>query len=394
MGPGFLFALLLAGAASDPEQLRPTAVLRPPDGPTIVVVEARGSSAAAIRVTVPFIESDSDAGAGHLIQLLAMRRTRRLQQRVGAAVDASRTSRGLVYQVSGAVADFDHLAGVVRELLAPPESSGFVAARTRLEQLNREERETPRGVLRLQLRSRMASSAPSPIGTPASLESMTHARLVELWDASHRRRQLSLVVVGDLPPEVALSSFADLGMAGWAPQNSPSPGPGPGRSTPPRPERIRAWYGEAYPAGDARDPRSAMLMNIASEHLAGVESEFEFHLERWELEGRSWLVLTGAAFSRSARAMRARIRGYRGDVQATLNPTVVRYAKAAVRSALLLQARSPGGLAEVIGQHMDATGDANAASDYLEELEYVDLEAMAAFMDETASAAVTAELGG
>ena len=81
-------------------------------------------------------------------------------------------------------------------------------------------------------------------------------------------------------------------------------------------------------------------------------------------------------------------------MQATLNPTVVRLAKAAVRSALLLQARSPGGLAEVIGQHMDATGDANAASDYLEELENVDLEAMTAFMDETAATAVTAELGG
>ena len=393
MTAAFLVGVAFLGAGSESQLLRPDTVLRPPGGPTIAFVEAPGSPVAAIRVTVPFVESHSDAGAGYLIQLLAAGRARRLQEVLGVEVLASRTYRGLVYQVNGTVADFDNLASVLRELLARPEPSGFVAARRQVEEMNREERETPRGALRLRLRSRMAPSAPSITGTLASLETLTPARLVELWNASHRRRELTLVVVGALPPEAVLSALAELGEAGPAPAISPLSNSAARGSAVPRPERIRVWYGEAYPAGDARDPRSALLMRIADEYLPEIESEFELHLERWELADGSWLVLTGAAFSRNARAMRARIRGYRRDVRASLDPIIVRNARAALRSALLVQARSPGGLAEVIGRYMDATGDAGAAADYLDQLEAIDFEAMAAFLDEIAAArAFTAEV--
>lgn len=391
----FLVVLALAAGVLDPEFLRPDSVLRPPDGPTIAFVEASGSFAAAIRITVPFVESRSDAGAGYLIQLLAMRRTRRLQEAVGAGVRASRTAQGLVYHVSGAVGDFDHLAGVARELLARPESSGFVAARARLEEMTRAERETPRGALRLQLRSSMSSPIPSPAGTPASLDALTHARLVDLWEASHRRGELSLVVVGAIPPEALLSAFADLGEAGPAPEISPAPARASTRPGALRPERIRVWYGEAFPAGDPRDPRSALLMHVASEYLTGLEGEFELHLERWEFAARSWLVMTGAAFSRNAPAMRARIRDYRAEVEASLGPGLVRRARAALQSTLLGEARSPEGLADVIGRHLDATGDPDAASRYLEQLESVDYEAMADFIDEiSAGEAITAQVAG
>ena len=393
MTAAFLIGAALLGAGSESELLRPDTVLRPPDGPTIAFVEAPGSPAAAIRVTVPFVESHSDAGAGYLIQLLAVGRARRLQEMLGAEVMADRTSRALVYQVNGAVTDFDHLAAVVRELLARPEPSGFLAARARLEEMTREERETPRGTLRLRLRSRMAPAVPSVTGTLSSLETLTPARLVELWNASHRRGELALVVVAELPPEAALSAFAEVGEAGTAPEISPLSSAAARDGAVPGPERIRVWYGEAYPAGDVRDPRSALLMRIANEYLQEIETEFEPHLERWELADRSWLVLTGAAFSRNARAMRARIRGYRRDVRASLDPISLRNAKAALRSALLVQARSPGGLAEVIGRHMDATGDAGAAADYLVRLEAIDFGAMAAFLDEIAAAqAFTAEV--
>ena len=393
MTTAFLVGVTLLGAGSDPALLRPDTILRPPDGPTIAFVEAPGSPAAAVRVMVPFVESHSDAGAGYLMQLLAVGRARRLREMLGVDVLASRTSRGLVFQVNGAAAAFDQLAGVVRELLARPEPSGFVAARTRLEDMNREERETPRGAVRLRLRSRMAPSAPPVTGTPASLETLTPARLVELWNASHRRGNLTLVVVGALPPEAALSALAELGEPGTAPEINRLSSAAAGSSATPRPERLRVWYGEAYPAGDARDPRSALLMRIANEHLPEIESEFEPHLERWELADASWLVLTGAAFPRGARTMRARIRGYRDDVRASLDPTIVLKAKAALRSALLVRARSPGGLAEVIGRHMDVTGDADAAADYMARLEEIDFEAMAAFLDEIAAAeAVAAEV--
>ena len=126
-----------------------------------------------------------------------------------------------------------------------------------------------------------------------------------------------------------------------------------------------------------------------------VDSGFEPHLERWEFARGSWLVLTAAAFSRSSRAMRARVRGFRAGVEASVSSTSVRHARAAVRSALASEARSPGGLAEVIGRHMDATGDAGAATRYLEELEGLDYEAMAGFLDAILAAeAVTAQVAG
>ena len=391
-------ATLLAGVAllsaiSDPQSLLPDTVLSPPDGPTVAFVEATGSPAAAIRITVPFVESDSDAGAGYLIQLLALERVRRVREMLGIEVLAHRTSFGLVYRLNGSVADFDQLAGIARELVARPASPGFVAARTRLERMNREERETARGALRLRLRSRMASPMPSVTGTLESLAALNPARLVERWRSSHRRSNLSVVVVADLPLEAAFSALAELGEAGPAPETGMLPEPATRRSAAPRPERIRIWYGEAYPSGDARDPRSALLARIANDRLREFGGEFEPHLERWELGERSWLVLTAAAFSRNATTMRARIRGYIGDLRAALSPTVVRHARSSLRSELLLETRSPGGLAEVIGRHLDATGDADAARDYLRRLEEIDFEDMAAFLDEIAAAdALTAEV--
>lgn len=393
MTAALLAGVALVSAISDPGSLRPDTVLRPPDGPTIAFVEATGSPAAAIRVTVPFIESGSDAGAGYLIQLLALERVRRLRETLGIEVLAQRTSLGLVYRLNGAVADFDQLAGVARELLARPESPGFIAARTRLERMNRQERETARGALRLRLRSRMGSPIPSVTGTLESLAALHPARLVERWRASHRRGDLSVVVVADLPLEAAFSALAELGEAGPAPETGRLPEAATRRFPAIRPERIRVWYGEAYPSGNARDPRSALLGRIANDRLRELGGEFEPQLERWELGERSWLVLTAAAFSRNATTMRARVRDYVGDLRAALSPTVVRHARSSLRSELLLETRSPAGLAEVIGRHLDATGDADAAADYLLRLEEVDFEAMTAFLDEIAAAeAIAAEI--
>ena len=393
MTAALLAGVALLSAISDPESLRPDTVLRPPDGPTIAFVEAGGSPAASIRITVPFVESASDAGAGYLIQLLALERVRRVGETRGFEVLAHRTSLGLVYLLNGAVADFDQLASVARELVARPESPGFVAARTRLENMNREERETARGALRLRLRSRMASPIPSVTGTLESLAALNPARLVELWRPSHRRGNLSVVVVADLALEAAFSALAELGEAGPAVGTGGRPVAAAGRSAAPRPERIRAWYGEAYPSGNARDPRSALLARIATDHLREFGDEFEPHLERWELGERSWLVLTAAAFSGGAATMRARIRSYLGDLRAVLSPTIVRNARASLRSELLTRTRSPGGLAGVIGQHLDATGEADAAPDYLRRLDEIDFEAMTAFLDEVAATeAITAEV--
>ena len=392
MTAAFLAGVALLSGISDPESLRPDTVLRPPDGPAIAFVEATGSPAAAIRITVPFAESGSDAGAGYLIQLMALERVRRLRETLGIEVLAHRTSLGLVYRLNGAVVDFDQLAGVARELMARPASPGFVAARTRLERTNREERETARGALRLRLRSRMASPIPSVTGTLESLAALHPARLVELWRASHRRGNLSVVVVADLPLEAAFSALAELGEAGPAPESRLQE-VATRRFPAIRPERIRVWYGEAYPSGNARDPRSALLARIANDRLRELGGEFEPHLERWELGERSWLVLTAAAFSRTATTMRARVRDYIGDLRAALSSTGVGNARSALRSELILEARSPGGLAEVIGRHLDATGDADAAADYLRCLEEVDFEAMTAFLDEiAASEAITAEV--
>ena len=105
-------------------------------------------------------------------------------------------------------------------------------------------------------------------------------------------------------------------------------------------------------------------------------------------------MLTAAAFSRDAGTMRARVRSYLGDLRAALDPAMVRTARAALRSELLVQTRTPDGLAEVIGRHLDATGDADAAPDYLRQLQEIDFEAMIAFLEEVAGTeAITAEAG-
>ena len=386
-----VLAAALAIGRADPELLRPDSVLRPPGGPTIALVHAPGSDGVSIRVSIPFLERHADAGAGNLLQLLTMRRIRPLREQIGAEVEAARTPWGLTYLVSGSAADFAYLSWIVRQIVSRPGTSGWGPARARVRSAADRERETPRRVLGLELRSLVDPSNPPLAGTPSSLDALNHARLVALWAGSHYRSNLSFVVVGAVPAEAVLANLLEVGAAGPTPR--PRPGPGAIADTPPRPERIRTWYGEAYQSGRSDDPRAAVAALLMGGRLEDVGDAYEAWVERWELGSGSALVVSGAAYRRGATAMHARIRGLRAEVAERLTDGDVRRAVASVRAELVVGARSLPGLANVIGWHMDASGDANAASDYLTRLSRVDRAAMEAFFRDLASAeALVAEL--
>ncbi len=389
---GLALAALLAIGTADPELLRPDSVLRPAGGPTIALVHAQGSDGVSIRLSIPFVEGHADAGAGNLLQLLTMQRIRPLREQIGAQVEATRTPWGLAYSVSGSSADFAHLAWIVRRILARPGTSGWGPARARVRAAIERERETPRHALSLELRSLVAPSLPPLAGTPSSLDVLNHARLVELWAASHHRSNLSFVVVGAVPVEAVLANLLEVGMVGPAPMPPRSPRGGV-ENDPPRPEQIRTWYGEAYQSSRGDDPRAAVAALLMGGRLEGVGNAYEAWVERWELGPGSTLVVAGAAYRRGAPAMRTRIQGLRVEIGETLTEVEVRSAAAAVRVELVVRARSLLGLANLIGWHMDASGDPEGASDYLARLAQIDRAAMEAFFRDLAtSQALIAEL--
>jgi len=75
-----LAALLLATAAlpcgggAQVSPFSPDTLLQPPGGPRIVILGTPGEGVAALRLAVPLHEGPAEAGAGHILRELALRR--------------------------------------------------------------------------------------------------------------------------------------------------------------------------------------------------------------------------------------------------------------------------------------------------------------------------------
>jgi hypothetical protein len=187
-----------------------------------------------------------------------------------------------------------------------------------------------------------------------------------------------VVVAGDVPDELVLSAFQDLGAPSGA-RTSARAVPAP-RSDPQRTQVLRHWYGEAYATADPLDPHPPVVALLLSERLRGAESGFEAQVQLWELSGQQVIAVVGAAYPAGRERMRSRIRAGLTDTRQSLSAEVVRSAVARVRQDLLLDARTPGGLVTVVGRHMDASGSPDAARRYLDELSLVTLDSAQRFL--------------
>ena len=356
------------GVHGDPEAFQADLVLRPTAGPETHLFLRPGQHVVALRLSVPLGESEEEAGAGQILRSLADDRMRSMARRIGARSRVARTPEALVYEVSGPASELDFLVRILNEGLRPPEPDRFnQVRRDQLAEVLRRQ-ETPQGVLALRIREAAGGSRVPLLGSTPALERM-HAGVVQaVWARSHARDRARLVLVGGVVAEVALAAVADLRL----PSSAPSPVTPPAGSLPqPRlnPEVIRHWVAEAWPLDRPRDARGLVMVGLLGDRLqSGGGGDYELGAEVWEIAGRWTLVVSGAAYPRTQQAMRNRLAGLLAEVDGALSDESVRTHAARVRGDILLQAATPWGLAETVGQALDAGLESRSIQMVLDDL--------------------------
>lgn len=370
------------------DPLLPDTILTPPERPRIVVLRAPGSPVITLRLFVPVSEAPSEAGAARLLQVLGTNRARGVAGTTGAQVEGARTPWGIVYSVRGAVDDLDYLAYLLRIAVAEPvlDRVDVQRGRNRLLDEARVAEETPAGRIAESLRSQAAPEVTPLGGTTASLAGLSRATLREVWSRTHRAPDLTLLAVGDLPHELLLTSVQGMG-APPGPTPEPPSAPAP-TVRPNRVQVLRSWYGQAHVIADARDPRADVAALLVAQRFREEPGPFEARVELWDLDGRKALAAVGAAYSRSASAMRTRVSGIVGETAEAVEDEEIREAVARVRAEALFAARTPHGRASLVGRFLDATGDPGAARRYVDGLEALTPEAVRSFLREIADGRV------
>lgn len=373
---------LAAQTAAGNRALRAGSVLNPPGGPRVIRLSAPGSRLTTLRLSIPVEEGPAEAGTAQVLTLLGLERARVAAAPIGARVEGSRTPWGIAYTVSGPTEDFDHLAYVLREAVAPPrlDQIVFERARSRVRVEAQRERETASGRLAAALRAAAVPEALPLMGTPASLAMISTATLRNLWGRTHRRDRMSLVVVGPEPVELVLASLRDIGSGEETPIVVPTVTP-PAEADPGA-EVLRAWHGAAWLAGDARDPHGAVVASMIARRLRATEPAFESGVELWDVGSIRVLAVTGAAYAAAAPAMRRRVEGMVAEAAGDVGREAVARAVASLRFNLLSGARTPWGLAALVGRYHDATGDPYAAYEHLVALDQVTPGTMDRYLQE------------
>jgi predicted Zn-dependent peptidase len=363
---------------ADPGRFEADLVVRPAGGSETHIFLQPGHGVVSLRVFVPLAESPEEAGAAQLIRALSEDRMQAMARRIGARVQAWRTPDGLAYQVSGPTSEIDFLVWILNEGLRTPEPPRFnEVRRDQLAEVLRRQ-ETPQGALALRIRERAGGSGVPLLGSAVSLERM-HAGVVSaVWARSHSRERTRIVVVGDVTPEVALSALVGLELPDRAaePHTPPAVESGQPRLSP---EIIRHWVAQAWPLDRPRDPRGLVAVGILGDRIRAGGGDYELGAELWEIGGRWTLVVSGAAYPRTQQAMRNRLGGLLAEGTQAVSDAAVRQHAARVRGDLLLQASTPWGFAELVGQALESGQRAEGLAQVLSDLESMGAAEMAAF---------------
>jgi len=381
---------LLQGLGTEPRTFFPDETVSPPGGPEVAIFRSVPSEVVSFRLSVPLEESPDEAGAGHLLRIQAQDRMQTLAARIGARAEVHRTPQAIVYEVSGASADLDFLAWILREGVGPPTAVAFEGARRSLRVEQDRRLETPQGVLFQRVRSNLLpSSAPLP-GSQGSLDRMDPQRLEAIWARSHRREQMRVVVAARLPTELILTALTAVGLPADAPLPATFPGPDTGSSRP-DPQVIRAWAVDAYPLAPGTEAVTLVAARWMGELLESEEGDFESGVEIWDLGGVRVLVLAGAAYPRNRQAMERRIRAVPVDAAARITDSDTRRLADALRTEILLVGRTPWGLTDLVGQAWDSGRGPGGAEVILDELAALPHAEVLAFLQTLAGASPVRE---
>lgn len=383
---------ILLAVALLPQSPLATRTIRPEAGPE-VRVHRQESPLVALRLSVA-VPVDLPEGAIELLQELARPATRAEAHRFGARLTFRHEDGRAVVAVVGPTSAFDAMVAMLRRATGPPDLAvaSLRRARPRAEDRVLARLEQPGPRTRRFLRYELYGGREPRGAAAAGLEPEAIRRLQARL---YRPDRIRVVMVGAVPDVVIQSAFAR-----WPTGLDPTPDvPIPADSTGPaaQPQAHREWGGIAFPAeGGATLAVAAELVEqrVARSALRyGAAEAWYGPSPALALIGAATpgntVVATSAGISGLAARdsvelaptdMRRYLRRLIAEAAALAGPDAVAAARTTVRRRLLLEARTAGGKAEVIGRTLDRFGPDGDVEGYLRQLDAVTLREVQALL--------------
>lgn len=349
-------ALALAAADTVPPLPPPTA-----DEPAVVVLRQPALPIVALRLSLLADDPPGYAGAGHLMQHLLLPSLEERVGRVGGRVQAVRTSDAVVYTVVGPAQELDYLAQTLRAVLRPP-TPGTAETLQALAAVGGErtaEREIASQYVRSALRARLFPDDLPAAGTESSLARLNTARLGEVWNAMYRPERVAIVAVGDVEVEGVRRAFSDVPAAGSA---SARPLADTVRAfAADTPQATRGWIGRAWNASSEDPATLTVASRLLRNHLRRRMTRSQVDVEHWWTHHGQALALVVATPDSLVATARRTTEGSLTSLRDNLDEALVRDAAGSVRREMLLFARTPERMADVLGAFADRGEGPDAA---------------------------------
>lgn len=349
-------ALALAAADTVPPLPPPAA-----DEPAVVVLRQPALPIVAIRLSLLADDPPGYAGAGHLVQHLLLPSLEERVSRVGGRVQAVRTSDAVIYTVVGPSQELDYLSQTLRSVLrAPTPGTGeMLQALAAVGAERAAEREIASQYVRSALRARLFPDDLPAAGTEASLARLNTARLGDVWASMYRPERVAIVAVGDVEVDGVRRAFRDVPAAGG--------GSAPARVDTVRafaadtPQATRGWIGRAWDTSGEDPATLTVASRLLRNHLRRRMTRSQVDVEHWWTHDGQALALVVATPDSLVATARRTTDGALTALRDNLDEALVRDAAAGVRREMLLFARTPERMAEVLGAFADRGEGADAA---------------------------------
>ncbi len=339
-------------------------------GPRVIHQELAEPPLVSLRLSLPVEEVPGLAGATRVLQELARARLAADAAKLGARLELEHASGHAIYAVIGPRESFEGMVDLLRRALGRPtlEPGAIAIARARVEQRALAWLEVPGARVRLGL-----LAALDPTGTTAATsplpDNLTANDLEWYWRRYFNPQRATVVVVGAVSREAALEAFRD-----WP--TPPSPGSRPrsaaGERELPAAEAVSNWAAVGWSAVDEDPAVLAVASLLVTERLrnAGL-SRAEAELW-WNAGGVSFVAIGAVPRRPDGARLATTLRTAILDATTDITAQAVADARNTLIRRLLLAARTPQGLAELIGRFHDRTGEPDGAMRFLEAIGRVD----------------------
>ncbi|HEX7118684.1 MAG TPA: insulinase family protein [Longimicrobiales bacterium] len=360
-----------AWSGVDGAGLGPVEVVTPRGGPRVVYRSMVAPSLVAMRLSVPTEEPPGLRGATRLLQELVREELEGSATAIGARIELERAPGHAVYAIVGPRASFEAMVALLRRAVTRPvgDPREVAVARARVARDALAALELPGARVRTGLLAALFSTA----------DTSAASRRLDQWTAADlegfRRRyfvpdRMTVVVVGAVSLDAAAAAFTD-----WPAPAAPPPLPAPSipADSAPPPQAVARWAGIGWSV-EGHDPAVlAVASTLVTRRLAGSGLS-RARAELWWSRDRLGFVVVGSALPGSetgtapAQTLRRAIEQTAEQVRAE----DVLDARRSLRHELVFDARTPHGLATLLGRFTERTGDPHAAAAFLDALRRVD----------------------